>query len=86
MAAANQMNGEIHDGSAATLRFIRVSQREKFALHLGAFSFGNSIKTRRRSDALFVGSSQNLGGRAAWGRVCGRAKLLAGTLRCLRLC
>ena len=25
-------------------------------------------------------------GRAAWGRVCGRAKLLAGTLRCLRLC
>ena len=24
-------------------------------------------------------------GRAAWGRVCGRAKLLAGTLRCLRL-
>ena len=30
-------------------------------------------------------SSRNLGGRAAWGRVCGRAKLLAGTLRCLRL-
>jgi hypothetical protein len=29
--------------SAATLRFIRVSQREKFASHLGAFSFGNSI-------------------------------------------
>ena len=26
------------------------------------------------------------GGRAAWGRVCGRAKLGAGTLRCLRLC
>ena len=25
-------------------------------------------------------------GRAAWGRVCGRAKLGAGTLRCLRLC
>ena len=25
-------------------------------------------------------------GRAALGRVCGRAKLLAGTLRCLRLC
>ena len=25
-------------------------------------------------------------GRAAWRRVCGRAKLLAGTLRCLRLC
>ena len=24
--------------------------------------------------------------RASWGRVCGRAKLLAGTLRCLRLC
>ena len=24
--------------------------------------------------------------RAAWGRVCGRAKLLAGMLRCLRLC
>ena len=24
--------------------------------------------------------------RAAWGRVCGRAKLLAGTLRCLHLC
>ena len=30
-------------------------------------------------------SSRNLGGRAAWGRVCGRAKLLAGTLRCLHL-
>ena len=27
-----------------------------------------------------------LGGRAAWRRVCRRAKLLAGTLRCLRLC
>ena len=25
-------------------------------------------------------------GRAAWGRVCGRAKLGAGTLRCLHLC
>ena len=25
-------------------------------------------------------------GKAAWGRVCGRAKLLAGTLRCLHLC
>ena len=24
--------------------------------------------------------------RASWGRVCGRAKLLAGTLRCLHLC
>ena len=24
-------------------------------------------------------------GKAAWGRVCGRAKLLAGTLRCLHL-
>ena len=34
----------------------------------------------------YVGSSQNLGERAAWGRVCGRAKLLAGTLRCLHLC
>ena len=32
------------------------------------------------------GSSRNLGGRAAWGRVCGRAKLRAGTLRCLHLC
>ena len=32
------------------------------------------------------GSSWNLGGRAAWGRVCGRAKLGAGTLRCLHLC
>ena len=34
----------------------------------------------------FFGSSRNLGGKAAWGRVCGRAKLLAGTLRCLHLC
>ncbi len=33
-----------------------------------------------------IGSSRNLGGRAAWGRVCGRAKLGAGTLRCLHLC
>ena len=32
------------------------------------------------------GSSRTLGGRAAGGRVCGRAKLLAGTLRCLHLC
>ena len=31
-------------------------------------------------------SSRNLGGRATWGRVCGRAKLGAGTLRCLHLC
>ena len=41
-----------------------------------------------RSDLLlylYFGSSRNLGGRAAWERVCGRAKLLAGTLRCLRL-
>ena len=37
-------------------------------------------------DWQITGSSRNLGGRAAWGRVCGRAKLLAGTLRCLRLC
>ena len=35
---------------------------------------------------LFSGSSRNLGGRAAWGRVCGRAKLGAGTLCCLHLC
>ena len=27
-----------------------------------------------------------VGERASWGRVCGRAKLLAGTLRCLHLC
>ena len=47
--------------------------------HLGAFSSGNRIKA-------FFGSSRNLGGRAAWGRVCGRAKLGAGTLRCLHLC
>ena len=39
-----------------------------------------------RSRWHFSGSSRNLGGRAAWRRVCGRAKLLAGTLRCLRLC
>ena len=35
---------------------------------------------------LIFGSSRNLGGRAAWGRSCGSAKLLAGTLRCLHLC
>ncbi len=39
-----------------------------------------------RGILLFCGSTRNLGGRAAWGRVCGRAKLLAGTLRCLHLC
>ena len=37
-------------------------------------------------DWKITGSSRNLGGRAAWGRVCGRAKLGAGTLRCLHLC
>jgi len=52
--------------SVALLRFIHVSQNEKFAAHLGAFLSGNSIKR--------VG-----------GRICGCAKLLAGTLRCLRL-
>ena len=36
------------------------------------------------AEKYFLGSSRNLGG-AAWGRVCGRAKILAGTLRCLRL-
>jgi len=35
---------------------------------------------------FLIGSSRNLGGRATWGRVCGRAKLGAGTLRCLHLC
>ena len=35
---------------------------------------------------VLIGSSRNLGGRATWGRVCGRAKLGAGTLRCLHLC
>jgi hypothetical protein len=30
--------------SAATLRFIHVSQNEKFAAYLGAFSSGNSIR------------------------------------------
>ena len=34
---------------------------------------------------VLIGSSRNLGGRATWGRVCGRAKLGAGTLRCLHL-
>ena len=38
------------------------------------------------ADCTKIGSSRKLGGRAAWGRVCGRAKLLAGTLRCLHLC
>ena len=37
------------------------------------------------AEKYFLGSSRNLGGEAAWGRVCGRAKILAGTLRCLRL-
>ena len=35
---------------------------------------------------FLIGSSRNLGGRATWGHVCGRAKLGAGTLRCLHLC
>ena len=38
------------------------------------------------SQIAIRGFSRNLGGRAAWGRVCGRAKLGAGTLRCLHLC
>jgi hypothetical protein len=35
---------------------------------------------------VLFGSSRKFGREAAWGRVCGRAKLGAGTLRCLRLC
>ena len=34
---------------------------------------------------VFFGFFTESWGGAAWGRVCGRAKLLAGTLRCLRL-
>ena len=50
---ANETDGETApettDGliGIETNYFIRVSQREKFASHLGAFSFGNSINPRR---------------------------------------
>ena len=55
---------------------------------LGAFSAHILLQSllRDHAEAQKGGSSRNLGGRAAWGRVCGRAKLEAGTLRCLRLC
>ena len=55
---------------------------------LGAFSAHILLQSllRDHAEAQKGGSSRNLGGRAAWGRVCGRAKLLAGTLRCLHLC
>ena len=36
-----------HLACTATLHFTPVSQNEKFAAHLGAFSFGNSIKNFR---------------------------------------
>ena len=54
----------------------------------GAFSAHILLQSllRDHAEAQKGGSSRNLGGRAAWGRVCGRAKLEAGTLRCLRLC
>ena len=54
----------------------------------GAFSAHILLQSllRDHAEAQKGGSSRNLGGRAAWGRVCGRAKLGAGTLRCLRLC
>ena len=54
----------------------------------GAFSAHILLQSllRDHAEAQKGGSSRNPGGRAAWGRVCGRAKLGAGTLRCLRLC
>ena len=54
----------------------------------GAFSAHILLQSllRDHAEAQKGGSSRNLGGRVAWGRVCGRAKLGAGTLRCLRLC
>ncbi len=54
----------------------------------GAFSAHILLQSllRDHAEAQKGGSSRNLGGRTAWGRVCGRAKLGAGTLRCLRLC
>ena len=50
-----------------------------FLSYPGAYAFMHKMRTQKSS-------SRKLGGKAAWGRVCGRAKLLAGTLRCLRLC
>jgi len=63
--------------------FFRFSRRSS-----GAFSAHILLQSllRDHAEAQKGGSSRNLGGRAAWGRVCGRAKLGAGTLRCLRLC
>ena len=56
--------------------------------HQGRFRLISSCKAfcatmQKRKKEVLHGI---LGGRAAWGRVCGRAKLGAGTLRCLRLC
>jgi hypothetical protein len=38
-----------------------------------------------RSVAPIWRDNMQVVGKAAWGRICGCAKLLAGTLRCLRL-
>ena len=54
--------------SSATLRFIHVSQNEKFAAHLGAFSSGNSITSRvlRRAPKLLIRPLAHC--RAKWAR------------------
>ena len=48
----------------------------------GFSDFAGNLQLAGRKNVF----SRNLGGRAAWRRSCGSAKLLAGTLRCLRLC
>ena len=50
--------------------------------------FGESRQKRKSSNSVAPIWRDNVQvvGRAAWGRSCGSAKLLAGTLRCLRLC
>ena len=69
-----------------------------FLSYPGAYAFMHKMRTQKRRSEPFSPEAPNfmicfslvlhgiLGERAAWGRVCGRAKLLAGTLRCLHLC
>ena len=48
----------------------------------GFSDFAGNLQLAGRKNVF----SRNLGGRATWRRSCGSAELLAGTLRCLRLC
>ena len=86
----------LHEKSSNHRRFPKGDRRLRlFSLPFGRLRRGEIPAFREKPFTIGKNSysvapiwrdNMQVVGRAAWGRVCGRAKLLAGTLRCLHLC